>query len=77
VGLIVAFAGFLNCTVTVTDWPGARLETAGSVRYGVPERLLVELTSVTPGGIPMKRICKGPPNALALVFLTVTVPLKV
>ena len=54
--LIVAFEGLLNCTLLVTGWPGARPATAGTVRYGVPERLLVAFTSVTPAVIPVKRI---------------------
>ena len=69
--------GFLNCTLTVTDWPGARLAMVGTVRYGVPERLAVAFTSVTLAGIPVKRICKGPLIVLLLTFLMVTVPLKV
>jgi len=75
--LIVAFDGFVSCTLTVDDWPGARLATAGTVRYGVPERLPVAFTSVTPVGIPVKRICKGPLIALLLIFVRVTVPLNV
>ena len=76
--LIVAFDGFLNCTLTVADWLGASVETAGTVRYGVvPKRLLVAFATVTPAGRPMKRICSGPLIALPLIFVRVTVPLKV
>jgi hypothetical protein len=75
--LRVAFDGFLNWTLTVTDWAGARLAMAGTVRYGVPERLAVAFTSVTVAGVPKKTICKGPLIALPLIFERVTVPLKV
>ena len=74
---MTAFEGFLNCTLTVADCPGARVATAGTVRYGVPERLPLAFTSVTPAGIPKKTICKAPLIALLLILLMVTVPLKV
>ena len=72
-----ALEGFLNCTLTVADWPGARLAMAGTVMYGVLERLAVAFVSVTPTGVPKKTICNGPLTALLLIFLTVTVPLNV
>ena len=42
---MVAFEGFLNCTIAVTAWLGARL-AVGNVRYGVPAKLPVAFTIV-------------------------------
>ena len=50
---------------------------AGSVKYGVPERLPVEFISVTPDGIPKNTIFNGPLIAVLLILLMLTVPLKV
>ena len=49
---MVVFEGVLNWTLTVADWPGARLATAGTVMYGVPDRSPVAFTSVTLAGVP-------------------------
>ena len=76
VALMVTFDGFLNCTLTVADWPGARLATE-TVTYGAPDTLPEAFTSVTPDGIPLNTIWKGPAIGLLLMFLMVTVPLKV
>ncbi len=75
--LIVGLAGFVNCTLKVTDWFAARLVTLGTVRYGVPERLPVALTSVTSVGIPAKNTCNGPLIEPVPTFAIVTVPLNV
>ena len=75
--MIVAFEGFLNCTLTVTDWPGARPVAAGIVMYGVVETLPVAFTRLTLVGTPKKSTCNGPPIAVVPIFFKVTVPMKV
>jgi hypothetical protein len=80
VKLIVVKKGLSNCTLTVADWPGARLATPptmGIVRYGDPEKSPVAFASVTPAVSPVKTIWKGPLIAPLLMFVMVTVPLKV
>ena len=74
---MVALDGFENCTATVIDWPGATPAGAGTVTYGVPERLLVAFTSVTVAGKPKNTTCSGPLIGALLMLVMVTVPVKV
>ena len=75
--MIAVFEGFLNWTLTVTDWPGERLAAAGTVMNGLLKKVPVELGTVTPLGSAMKRIWNGPLMELPLVFVIVSVPLNV
>ena len=75
--LIIAFERFLNCTFTEADWPGARVTMPGTVTYDHPPKLLVAFVSVTPAVSESKTIWNGPVIVLPLIFVIVTVPLKV
>ena len=71
---MVAFDGFLNCTLTTTDWPAARLLGEVTVMYGVPASVHVAFASVTSAVNPVNRIWNGPLTLPLPVFLIVTAP---
>ena len=74
--MIVAFPDFLNRTFTVADPPDARLSTPWTVIYGHPPKLPVAFVSVTPDLSELRTIWSGPAIVPPLMFLIVTVPLK-
>ena len=75
--LIIIFEGFFSSIFTVTDWLGARLSLAGTVRYGHPPKLFVAFISVMPVVSELKTIWNGPEIVSLLRFVNVMVPLKV
>jgi hypothetical protein len=72
VKLIFADDGLLNCTLTVADWPGARLAAAGTVRKGLPPNVPVGLTSATPLVNDVNTIWNGPLIAEPLILVMAT-----
>ena len=76
VNVIFVIEGSVKESVIVADWPAAKLLTEGSVMYGLPLKLPVGFTSVTPAGRPVSTRLKGPVIALEPAFLMVTVPLN-
>ena len=74
--LIFADDGLLNCTFTIADWLGARL-AAGTVRKGLPPKVPVAFTSVTPLVSDVNTIWNGPLIVDPLILVRVTVPLNV
>ena len=71
--------GFLNCTKTVADSPGARLVTAGTVMYGDALNVPVAFNKVTPSGNEVKTIWKlvGVLIVFSLMFVIFVSALKI
>ena len=61
----------------MADWPAAKLAMEGSVMYGLPLKLPVGFTSVTPEGRPVSTRLKGPEIVPEPTFLMVTIPLNI
>jgi hypothetical protein len=54
VNVIFVIEGSVKEIVIEADWPAAKLVTEGSVMYGLPLKVPVGFTSVTPDGRPVR-----------------------
>lgn len=75
--MIKPFDGLLNCTLTLTDWPGARLPAPGTAMKGVPALVPVAFDRVTPVGKFVSSTRTGPVIAWLPVLVTINLPLNV
>ena len=76
VNVIFVMEGSVYEIVIDAVCPADRLVIEGSVMYGLPLKVPVGFTSVTPDGRPVRTTLKGPATVLEPAFLMVTVPLN-